>query len=248
MKTNKHPLTLEAARREYEQAMLRYALLARQERDTDALLAAHPPQPGEKEDLRPRVLRALSRGGALRDARRAAGRALPILARAAAVLLMIFAVGMPVAIAAVPPVRARVMELMFEMEREYTRVTLREKAGGAAEVPEGWTGLYYPSFVPQGYEAEEVRSASAMHDALYLREDGSRLFFTELGSFVSSRVDTENAQTSFVMVAGRPGMLIVKEGRISVVWSENDRYFSIFADNLSSETVMEMAESVVRIK
>lgn len=248
MKTNKRLLTLEAARREYEQAMLRYALLARQERDTDALLAAHPSLPEEKEALRPRVLRALSKGGGWRDARRAAGRALPILARAAAVLLMIFAVGMPVAIATVPPVRARVMELMFEIERQYTRVALREKACGAAEVPEGWQGLYYPGFVPQGYYVNEEIGAGGIYDTVYRNEENHSIRFSEYSSSASTRLDTEDAQTRFITIGGRPGLLIIKERAGMVAWSENDRYFVITADELPAETLLEMAESVVRIK
>lgn len=248
MKTNKRLLTLEAARREYEQAMLRYALLARQERDTDALLAAHPSLPEEKEALRPRVLRALSKGGGWRDARRAAGRALPILARAAAVLLMIFAVGMPVAIATVPPVRARVMELMFEIERQYTRVALREKAGGAAEAPEGWQGLYYPGFVPQGYSLIDIVGGQPAQNAGYQNSHGDWLYFSEMKDSTSIRLDTENAEKKFILIGGKPGMLVKKDSRSMVTWSENDRYFLIIADDMSAETVLEMAESVVRIK
>lgn len=67
IKQMKHPLTREQARRDYEQAMLRYALLEAQERQADQLAAAYSPMPGESEALRARVMAALGRGGAWRD-------------------------------------------------------------------------------------------------------------------------------------------------------------------------------------
>ena len=63
---------------------------------------------------------------------------------------------MPAAIATIPPVRARVMELIFETLRQYTRVSLREKAGPEVEVPAEWGGEYYPSYIPEGYKFDEV--------------------------------------------------------------------------------------------
>ena len=243
----KHPLTREQARRDYEQAMLRYALLEAQERQADQLAAAYSPMPGENEALRVRVMSALGRGGAWRDTVRLTRVALPRLGKVLAILLIIFAIGMPAAIATIPPVRARVMELIFETLRQYTRVSLREKAGQEVEVPSEWGGEYYPSYIPEGYEVDEVVDLSGIQDILFISQDGGRFSFSELGADSGSNIDTENASIKYIMIKGNPGLLAVKEGRSVVSWAEFDRYF-VVSGNLSGEAAIQIADSVVRIK
>ena len=244
----KHPLTREQARRDYEQAMLRYALLEAQERQADQLAAAYSPMPGENEALRVRVMAALGRGGAWRDTVRLTRMVLPRLGKALAILLIILAIGMPAAIATIPPVRARVMELIFETLRQYTRVSLREKAGTGVEVPAEWGGEYYPSYIPEGYEFDEVLGGTHVRNVYYLSNKGHKLRFSEYGEGTSTRLDTENAVVKFFMINGNPGMLVEKNGRSTVTWSENDRYFVLSADNMSGDSVMIIADSIVRIK
>ena len=77
IKKMKHPLTREQARRDYEQAMLRYALLEAQERQADQLAAAYSPMPGENGAPPVRVIAALGRGCARRDTVRLTSMGLP---------------------------------------------------------------------------------------------------------------------------------------------------------------------------
>lgn len=247
MKKTKHPLTRDRARRDYEEALLRYALLEAQERQADRAVAAYIPMPGEEETLRARVMSALGRGGARRDALRLAKAALPRLGKALAVLLIIFAIGMPAAIATVQPVRARVMELIFEIERQYTRVSLQEKPGSGVEVPAEWGGEYYPSYIPEGYEVDEVVDLLGIQDILFISQVGGRFSFSELGADSGSNIDTENASIKYIMIKGNPGLLAVKEGKSVVSWADFDRYF-VVSGNLSGEEAMQIADSVVRIK
>lgn len=247
MKKMKHPLTREQARRDYEQAMLRYALLEAQERQADQLTADYIPMTGEEEALRARVMAALGRGGAWRDTVRLTRMVLPRLGKALAILLIIFAIGMPAAIATIAPVRARVMELIFEIERQYTRVSLQEKQGAGVEVPAEWGGEYYPSYIPEGYVFDEVIGGTLVRNVYYLSNDGKKLRFSEYGDASSTRLDTENADVQFVMINGNSGLLAVKNGGIILTWSEYDIYFVITVDDIPSDSVMEIANSVVRI-
>ena len=249
MKKTKHPLTRDRARRDYEEALLRYALLEAQERQADRAVAAYIPIPGEEETLRARVMSALGRGGAWRDAMRLAKAALPRIGKALAVLLIIFAIGMPAAIATVQPVRARVMELIFEIEREYTRVSLRERPGAGVEVPAEWGGEYYPSYIPEGYEVDEVVNMTGNKYVLYTsqKEREERFRFSEMGEDSVSGIDTENARIKYIVVNGNPGLIAEKDERTVVSWAEFDRYF-VVSGNLSGEAAIQIADSVVRIK
>ena len=248
MRKMKHPLTRDKARRDYEEALLRYALLEAQERQADRAAAAYIPMLGEDEALRARVMSALGRGGAWRDALRLAKAALPRLGKALAVLLIIFAIGMPAAIATVQPVRARVMELIFEIEREYTRVSLQEKAGAGVEVPAEWGGEYYPSYIPDGYVFDKIIGGLPVQNVYYQLSDGKKLRFSEYDDTSSSRIDTEESDMKFILVNGNPGLLVEKNGRSMVAWSEKDRHFIISAEGLTGESIEEIANSVVRIK
>ena len=116
------------------------------------------------------------------------------------------------------------------------------------EVPAEWGGEYYPSYIPEGYEFDEVIGGTLVRNVYYQSLHGDLLLFSEYGDTSSTRLDTENADVKFVMINGNPGMLVEKNGRSTVTWSENDRYFVLSADNMSGDSVMIIADSIVRIK
>ncbi len=106
--------------------------------------------------LRPRVMRTISRSVTLERARYFSAVTLPKIARAAAVCLLVFFLGLTTAIATVRPVRVKVLELIVNIEQEYTEIRLRDRSAIPLAVPDGWEGEYYLTAVPEGFSVVQI--------------------------------------------------------------------------------------------
>ena len=151
--------------------------------------------------------------------RRRLGRAV----QAAACGVLALGVALPVTFAASASFRARVLRLVTEPTPLYTALSLEPDEDAAFDVPEGWTGAWYLSRVPEGYVLESVSPVFSTVD--YRNAEGDRLSFDELDENARANIDTEDADLRHVSVGGRQVMLVEKQQVLTAVWSTEDRYF-----------------------
>ncbi len=168
-------------------------------------------------------------------------------ARAAACLVLALAVAMPIAVAASPAVRSRVLKLLMEPTPEYTGLSLVEEA--AFDVPAGYAGEWYMSWIPEGYVLTNV-----IPEADIVEYDGARgehLFFTEMDEHTEANVNTEGARIDTVLVNGREVMIVDLDDELSAVWSTEDRYFLLILEGgerpPERETLLKLVGGVRRI-
>ncbi|MEA5013029.1 MAG: DUF4367 domain-containing protein [Candidatus Limiplasma sp.] len=168
---------------------------------------------------------------------------------AVASLGVIFLAG-SVAVATNQSFRARVMELLYHVEEEYTTLQLRENQRASFDVPTAWGGDYYPSYLPDGIEIGEVHGAFASFRVEYIiSSSGSHyMYFMENGEEAETNIDTEDAKIRPVMIRGNPGLLSIKEGQTTVAWSDSTRYFVLILYGGSEKTALGIANSVIRIE
>ena len=202
------------------------------------------------EALRQRTWDAFARKWAakLRKARRERLRLrLRWSARAAACLLVALAVAMPIAIAASPAVRSRVLKLLTESTPESTSLSLVEEA--AFDVPAGYAGEWYMSWIPEGYVLSNVIPAVSIVE--YESAEGDRLFFSEQDENAEANVNTEGARIDTALVNGREVMIVDLDDELSAVWSTEDRYFLLILEGgerpPERETLLKLVGGVRRI-
>ena len=229
-------------------ALLARALWERREKEIEAL----EEQARGNEELDRHVRERLPEARALidREIRKAhlrnLGRAVPGILRKVAVFLLVLNLGFTTAAAMVPSVRVKVMELLINIEREYTELSLRESQGASFEVPIDWKGSYFPSFIPEGYEIFEVVDAGIC-SITYLNSEDQEVSFLEGTEYSSVNINTEGAKTECITIHGRPGMIALREdGDIFIAWCETDRML-ILGYTGTREDAIKIAESVIRI-
>lgn len=174
---------------------------------------------------------------------------LPVAGRAAAAALLVFFLTLSTALAVVPEVRIRVLELLMNVKKEYTELSMQEKPDASFAVPPEWLGDYYPSKLPQGYAVNQVigDELAVSYCISFWNAANERIFFYELDEHTVSNINTEDADIEYRMIHGRPGMISRRKDQVIVTWSENNRYFIMTFDNVS-EDALAIAEGVIRIK
>lgn len=205
--------------------------------DRDELLDKRLAQ-GESAQLR-RIDRALRRI----ERRKMMRKTLPKVGRVAAALLLCFYLSLSVAMAASPNVRVELMNFFMNIEPRYTSFGF-EDTGTFVDVPAEWTGYYYPTYIPEGFEITDVLPNMGIS---WKHADGSLLDFDEMGPGGSGNLDTENAKNEFISINGHTALISEKNGWTAILWNVDNR--SLLIDFTGDrEEAIKIAESVRMIK
>ena len=73
--------------------------------------------------------------------------------------LGILCIGLTTAFASSAPFRVRVFSMFKKDHGQYTAVKLQENEQKSFDVPNGWEGMYYPSYIPAEFEVESVENS-----------------------------------------------------------------------------------------
>lgn len=81
-----------------------------------------------------------------------------------------------------------------------------------------YEGQYIPTYIPKGYEVEEVANSEAVKSITLSNKSGNTIMFTEQVSDVNLNVDTENADSvEEVEVNGMQGLKAIKGNLATLV-------------------------------
>ena len=165
--------------------------------------------------------------------------------------LGILCIGLTTAFASNETFRVRVFSMFAEDHGQYTAVKLQENEQKTFDVPNGWEGMYYPSYIPAEFEVESVENSFGREFAAYMRDKNNsdiRLIFEEMSENNEMNVDTENARVYHTEIYGRDAIVSIKEETSTVIWSENNRILSVMMDGDNEEQILKVAKSVKQIK
>ena len=167
--------------------------------------------------------------------------------RIAAVLVLISFLSLGTAMAVSPGLRVQVMRLLFRVTPQYTEISYVPDEKASFEVPQEWTGNYYPAYIPDEYSFYGIAGTGSMRDAVYVAQDNKILRFSENDQSVEANIDTEGYAVREIEIHGQSALLATKEGKSKIVWSEADRYF-ILTVTEDAETAIKIAQRVTIIK
>ena len=173
----------------------------------------------------------------------------PRTMRFAVAALGILCIGLTTAFASSETFRVRVFSIFAEDHGQYTAIGLREDEQKAFDVPNGWEGMYYPSYIPDGFEVINVENLSEQIFLIsFENKNNEYLTFEEMTEDAESNIDTENAQVYYTEIHGNTALVSVKADLTIVSWNEQNRILSVVFDGEMEEDALKVAKSVTRIK
>lgn len=163
--------------------------------------------------------------------------------------LGILCIGLTTAFASSAPFRVRVFSMFKKDHGQYTAVKLQEDEQKAFDVPNGWEGRYYPSYIPDGFEVINVENLSEQIFLIsFENKNNEYLTFEEMTEDAESNIDTENAHVYYTEIHGNTALVSVKADLTIVSWNEQNRILSVVFDGEVEEDALKVAKSVTRIK
>ena len=173
----------------------------------------------------------------------------PRTMRFAVAALGILCIGLTTAFASSETFRVRVFSMFAEDHGQYTAIGLREDEQKAFDVPNGWEGMYYPTYIPDGFEVINVENLSEQIFLIsFENKNNEYLTFEEMTEDAESNIDTENAQVYYTEIHGNTALVSAKADLTIVSWNEQNRILSVVFDGEVEEDALKVAKSVTRIK
>lgn len=252
MKTDNH--SMDSMQDALLDQLLRLALAYGEEKEIDAIIAeGERPLTQEEEARAERVYQlarqriAASEASQKRDKRQMAfRRALPRIIQVAACIVLILGITAPIAIATVPSLRARVVQMLVSIDAERGQADLRLVGDAAFDFPAGWRGSFFPSAIPEEFTLQSVDSLPNFFEALYTNEAGAELYFAEMTADAEITAGTGDAILSYDEVNGSQAFITqsTAEPYVRIIWSGHDRWFLLDSTALSADELLSIARSV----
>ena len=225
---------------------IRLALQQEFEQEVNELVAeVNPADAGQAPQIREmeeRVLRDIAAHTGWQRLQTAQKRRFPRYARVAAAIALLVMVSIGSAMATVHMVQIGLLKLDVQTYPERTSYGL-VPSDATINVPQEWTGYFYPAYIPEGFEFDRCYSS----DAIYYDKAGNSLSFSEETYGARASLDTENGNLSSVLINGAEATLIEKDGWTAVVWSANNRLFTVEIDG-TKDAALRVAASVILIE
>ena len=237
---------------EYLDTIIRLACKNAEDQETQELLkqddeAAETVPPEEKEAAFWLFLEKLERMEKQR-AREARAlrrkRVLPRIVHAAACVILLLSIAAPFAVANVEAVRVKVMELLIDIQGDHTELLFKENEEAEFYVPAGWTGLRYPSYIPDGFVLTDM--SELFCDVTFTDENGNRICFSEYRQGETIDLNSENAILSYPVINGMDVFLIERSDIMIATWATEERFYVLEA-NVPKEETLAIVEGVRRI-
>lgn len=161
---------------------------------------------------------------------------------------------------AVEAVRMKILNFFINVQQEYTEIRLKEKSGEPISgeedmlnknIPSNWANVYAPLAIPAGYSVSSSVNEDNFKTIEYANDRNEMIIYQQFDEQVVSNIDTEKADSiEQITVQGYKGLLINKDGKRTITWSNDAKVFLIIAENgnLQDEDMIKMAESLTLIK
>lgn len=244
-KSSNIPKSTEELWKEFGELKLRIALQELQEEKIDSVVEKHQ----DNEDMhrwmaddKSIIEKHIVHGIKWMHTRRVLRRTLPTIGKMVASMLLVFYMGLSIAVAAIPSIRIEVLKFITIIDERYTTFGF-ETTGTYMDIPAEWEGYYYPSFIPNGYELSETLHC----EVEYMNTDGNVVCFAEMDSDTCGTIDTENAAVEFCQINGRSALIVEKGEWITILWNIDNRSLMIHYSGEETEAI-KIAESVRMIR
>lgn len=239
-------------RAEYQKVLISKAMREIRDEEADSLLESSPEDQRYLEFLetsREKRMEKMMRRLRWISLKKQFFTVVPRTMRFAVAALGILCIGLTTAFASSETFRVRVFSMFAEDRGQYTAIGLREDEQKAFDVPNGWEGMYYPTYIPDGFEVINVENLSEQIFLIsFENKNNEYLTFEEMTEDAESNIDTENAQVYYTEIHGNTALVSAKADLTIVSWSEQNRILSVVFDGEMEEDALKVAKSVTRIK
>lgn len=173
--------------------------------------------------------------------RRRRRRAIYLL-RTAAVVVLIVCISVPLAFT-VDASRAAVANFLIQNFDQFSRITYDVENN--AKAPVGWTSEYYPQWLPEGYEFDQIVYNDKKSSIWYTSQSNYWVYFSTLSQGTLPEVDTENMVSFDCKVGAYSAELHLKKDKpSSLIIIFAPKSIITIQGSLTKNEILKIADSI----
>ena len=175
------------------------------------------------------------------DQKRKIGAWYQLLSKRVAVFIAIALVGIFVTTMSVEAFRIKLFNIVTEVTDKYTKVSIVETENGI-ESQIDWDSYYAPGYIPEGYTFSKSEYFGEIKIIFYSDTSGKEIQFSQTPVNPEYQIDTEDAVVTEVIVNAEKGILVEKEGLLTLIWTTGEKTFHIIGE-IKRDEIIKMAGS-----
>lgn len=142
--------------------------------------------------------------------------------------------------------RIKVLNTMLHIQEKFTQIDyLDEDTISSCDLPKEWSGLYYPAYIPDGYQLTESNFLELFAYLHYTNSKGDLILFEQSQWDASYQIDSEEGEVSSIQVNDIEAILVKKVSSYSISWKQDEKVFYLNAGNMKLDQLVHIAESVI---
>jgi hypothetical protein len=170
--------------------------------------------------------------------KRVTGKALKILGRVAAALLILLVVS-TVVIFSSEALRLEFINIFFHQEKVSTNIDFSKT--DTTEIPEG---VVVPSYIPEGYRLKEIQNIGEQKTSIYENQSGDLFRINQYKDSASVKIDNEGEKLNEVDLYGTKAL--VTEGKVNKIVFSKDKYIFMIEGKIEVSEIIKIAESIIK--
>jgi len=176
---------------------------------------------------------ALARKYEKRQLNKKRDRYLRRFTKVAAAIAVLITLSFTVLFVTVDALRDKAFHFIIQNSDAYIRIIPVETSGPDADakknLPSGWTDVYYPDYLPKGYEFAEAEAAGEARTIAFRNTAGDVLLLTqEPSDGAEILMDNEGVESGEISVQGEPAFWTSKDGETTLMWNQYGCLFMLY--------------------
>jgi hypothetical protein len=171
--------------------------------------------------------------------------------KAAAVFVLIITVSFTALLAGADALCGKFFDFIFQDSDAYTKVISVETSDPGAEVgknlPSDWKEVYYPDYLPQGYQYIDASTAGTSKTIIFQNGRQDTLILTqEPSDGAEILVDKDGVESGETSVQGNPAFWTDKKGELTLMWNQYGFLFMLYGP-VKLDEMTEVAEHLLYV-
>lgn len=166
-------------------------------------------------------------------------------AKTAAVVVLLLSISFAALLANADALRSEYFDFIFQSNDTYMKVIPVETGNTDAKTeypfPPDWKEVYYPDYLPDGYQFLEAEAAGPARTIVFQNKEKETLILTqEPSEGAEILVDKENTKNGKTYIQGNPAYWTGKNEETTLIWNQYGSLFMLYGP-IELEEMVEIA-------
>lgn len=166
-----------------------------------------------------------------------------IISKVAIIFLILF-ISIATLTVTVDAFRVRLFNTIIKNTEKYLDIQVNEESQ-TNNIEQNIDGFYELEYIPNGFELNYVEDLGDTKIVNYINNKNEEILFNQSPNGTNFQLDSEDAEIKEVDIMGNEGIILKKEGRVTLFWN-NEEYSFYLLSTIDEKELISMAKNLIK--